>query len=49
MHSQLYKGSIVGNSNEERANQRAGQTHTPSKKEKYDSYTPRKRYMKEQE
>ena len=24
-------------------------SHTPSKREKYDSYTPRKRYVKEQD
>lgn len=49
MQSQLYRSNTFGNSNEERTIQRSGQTHTPSKKEKYDSYTPRKRYMKEQE
>ena len=49
MQSQLYRSNAFSSSNEERIIQRSGQAHTPSKKEKYDSYTPRKRYMKEQE
>ncbi len=49
MQSQSYRSNTIANSNEERIIQRSGQAHTPSKKEKYDSYTPRKRYMKEQE
>jgi hypothetical protein len=36
-------------SREQRGVNRASQAHTPSKRDKYDSYTPRKRYMKEQE
>lgn len=49
MQSQSYRSNTIANSNEERIIQRSWQAHTPSKKEKYDSYTPRKRYMKEQE
>ena len=32
-----------------RGNDRSSLNHTPSKRNKYDSFTPRKRYIKEQE
>lgn len=41
------KYSSKGDSLEERSYDRSNQNHTPSKRNKYDSFTPRKRYMKE--
>lgn len=41
------KYASIGDSNSERSYDRASMNHTPSKKSKYDSFTPRKRYIKE--
>jgi hypothetical protein len=40
------KPTSIGDSFEGRGCDRTNQNHTPSKKSKYDSFTPRKRYMK---
>jgi hypothetical protein len=47
MHLNPNKYGQAGDCLEERAYERAEQTHTPSKRSKYDSFTPRKRYIKE--
>ena len=49
MEKYMQKYSLNDESHRENAYGRVDNSQTPSKKGKYDSYTPRKRYMKEHE